>query len=365
MIAKAIGPQNTVGAIGINPRTVEIAVSMIGRKRESVPSTTASQVGRPSARSVSICSMRITALRAIMPISARMPRIATKPSGLPEDQQRRDNADEAHRNDAQDQGQAAETVQLSHQEQEHQEQHQGHLGEDRGLRLRAFLDGAAGVDAIAFRQACVELLDRRSQRPHRGFGRRAGGDIGLDRQCRHALAPPDQREFLLEFESRDLAERHRASVRERKLQRSQGRERDPLLVLGAGDDIDEIDVVAHLGDRRPGHHRVQDLGQRLRAQAQKPGLILIDLDAHLARRLHPVEIDQPEIASAPMTWPSCKRDRAHLRNVGTADPVLHRPADRRPKLQRRDARDDARQLLRQRFFELRVEPLPRRAHSWR
>ena len=34
MIAKAIGPQNTVGAIGIMPSTVEIAVSMIGRKRE-------------------------------------------------------------------------------------------------------------------------------------------------------------------------------------------------------------------------------------------------------------------------------------------------------------------------------------------
>ena len=33
MIANAIGPQNTVGAIGIMPRTVEIAVSMIGRKR--------------------------------------------------------------------------------------------------------------------------------------------------------------------------------------------------------------------------------------------------------------------------------------------------------------------------------------------
>ena len=47
MIAKAIGPQNTVGAIGINPRTVEIAVSMIGRKRESVASTTASQVWPP------------------------------------------------------------------------------------------------------------------------------------------------------------------------------------------------------------------------------------------------------------------------------------------------------------------------------
>ena len=31
MIANAIGPQSTVGAIGIMPRTVETAVSMIGR----------------------------------------------------------------------------------------------------------------------------------------------------------------------------------------------------------------------------------------------------------------------------------------------------------------------------------------------
>jgi len=33
MIANAIGPQKTVGAIAIKPSTVEIALSMIGRKR--------------------------------------------------------------------------------------------------------------------------------------------------------------------------------------------------------------------------------------------------------------------------------------------------------------------------------------------
>ena len=41
MMAKAIGPQNTVGAIGIMPSTVEIAVSMIGRKRALLASTAA------------------------------------------------------------------------------------------------------------------------------------------------------------------------------------------------------------------------------------------------------------------------------------------------------------------------------------
>ena len=81
MMAKAIGPQNTVGAIGIRPRTVEIAVSMIGRKRAVAGAITASYTPLPSARSVSICTIRMTAFLAIMPISARMPRMATKPSG--------------------------------------------------------------------------------------------------------------------------------------------------------------------------------------------------------------------------------------------------------------------------------------------
>jgi hypothetical protein len=38
MIPKAIEPQKMVAAIGIKPRTVDIAVSVMGRKRDSVPS---------------------------------------------------------------------------------------------------------------------------------------------------------------------------------------------------------------------------------------------------------------------------------------------------------------------------------------
>src|SRR5690349_9342205 len=49
MIAKAIGPQNTVGAIGIIPRTVDMAVNMIGRNRELLASTAASQGVLPKA----------------------------------------------------------------------------------------------------------------------------------------------------------------------------------------------------------------------------------------------------------------------------------------------------------------------------
>ena len=81
MIAKAMGPQNTVGAIGIRPSTVEKAARLSGRMRELDAATTASQTFLPSARSVSICTTRMTAFLAIMPIRARMPRMATKPSG--------------------------------------------------------------------------------------------------------------------------------------------------------------------------------------------------------------------------------------------------------------------------------------------
>src|SRR5215831_2056313 len=84
MIANAIGPQNTVGAIGIMPRTVDTAVSMIGRKRELLAPMAARQTSCPRPRSASIWPIRITAFLVIIPINARTPRIATKPSGLPD-----------------------------------------------------------------------------------------------------------------------------------------------------------------------------------------------------------------------------------------------------------------------------------------
>ena len=42
MMAKAIGPQNTVGAIGRRPRMVDIAASIIGRMRPVAEAMTAS-----------------------------------------------------------------------------------------------------------------------------------------------------------------------------------------------------------------------------------------------------------------------------------------------------------------------------------
>ena len=110
----------------------------------------------------------------------------------------------------------------------------------------------------------------------------------------------------------------------------------------------------------PDHDGVQRLGQRLRAQAEKPGLILVDPDPDLARGLHPVEVDQPQIGVFAHRLAELERDRAHLGDVRPADPILHRPADRRPELERRNADDRARQLLGQRLLELQVQPVARR-----
>ena len=61
-----------------------------------------------------------------------------------------------------------------------------------------------------------------------------------------------------------------------------------------------------------------------------------------------------------MTPSKAQRDRPHLCDVGTADPVLHRPSNRRTEFQWRHAGNDAWHLLRERSLELGVEPLARR-----
>ena len=148
MMANAIGPQNTVGAIGIRPSTVEIAVRIIGRRREVAEASTASCTLLPSARSVSICTIRITAFFAIMPISARMPRIATKPSG-------RLNTSSASTTPIRPSGSMATTMasrrkltSMHHHDREHQHDHQRHDREHRGAGDRALLVQAAGGDLV-------------------------------------------------------------------------------------------------------------------------------------------------------------------------------------------------------------------------
>ena len=145
-MAKAIGPQKTSRAIGIMPRMAAAAVSRIGRRRCRWRSITASQAGLPCGEGSSICTTRITELRMMMPISADDAQDGDEPHRLPREQQRRDHADQAERRHAHHQEEPLEALQLHHQHGDHQEQHQRHHGEDAGLRLGAFLHGAADLD---------------------------------------------------------------------------------------------------------------------------------------------------------------------------------------------------------------------------
>jgi hypothetical protein len=98
----------------------------------------------------------------------------------------------------------------------------------------------------------------------------------------------------------------------------------------------------------------------LRAQAEQPRLVLVNPDPDLARGLHPVKIDEPQICVLPHRLAKLERNLAHLRGVGPTDAILHGPTDRRPKLERRHPRNRARQLLGQRLLELGVQPIARR-----
>ena len=156
----------------------------------------------------------------------------------------------------------------------------------------------------------------------------------MDGDGRQTLPAPDQRRFEAVRELRHLLEWHGPSARGLDHEAAQGLERGTLVGDGARDDIDKVNVVAHLGDGRPRQHGIDGLTQGLRADAERAGTVLIHLDPNHLGRLVPVEVD---ILSA---WRVAKQRRealrefAHFRRVRAADTELERPADRRTKLKR-------------------------------
>ena len=123
------------------------------------------------------------------------------------------------------------------------------------------------------------------------------------------------------------------------------------------DDIDQIYPVAQLRDIDAGHHSGQRLRQHLRADAEKPGLILIDAHAQRALRLDPVKADFFRAWVTGYDGREFVGDFANPHWLGTTHAVLQRPANRRPQFKRRQAADDSREFLDQKGFEAASEPL--------
>ena len=93
-------------------------------------------------------------------------------------------------------------------------------------------------------------------------------------------------------------------------------------------------------------------------------LVLVDPDPDRARRLHPVVVDVPGAGLGPQDLRDIERDRAHLVRVRSAHPVLQRPSDRRPELQRIDPSDNIRKLGGQRLLQLRLDALALLPAPW-
>ncbi len=87
---------------------------------------------------------------------------------------------------------------------------------------------------------------------------------------------------------------------------------DSRSVGGPRHDVDQVDVVAELGDRGAAVDRVELLGDRLRAEAELAGAVLVDLDPHRLGLLAPVEVMVSAAPGVPERRPAtcCAKSRA-------------------------------------------------------
>ena len=80
-MAMAIDPQKRLPASGIIASTAAMAVRRIGRSRLSAACSTASRTPSPACSCCLIWSINMTELRMMMPNSAMIPSMTTKPNG--------------------------------------------------------------------------------------------------------------------------------------------------------------------------------------------------------------------------------------------------------------------------------------------
>ena len=277
MMAKAIGPQNTVG------RDRDHAEHGGDRRQHQRPQARAGgaddrvQTPLPAARSVSIWidqDHRVLGDHADQREDAEDRDEAERPAGQ---QQRRDHADQSERQHADDHRQAPEALPAwTIRKVSISRIISGTTAKTESLRRRALLGDAAGLDAVGRRQPASNSSMCGASASTTSSGRTPGDDVGEHRQGRHAVAPPDERVLLLVDEGR----RTGCSGTVRPLGVGTCSERSVVnemrsLAGRAGHDVDEVDVVAHLGDGRAGHRGVQDAAperrELRRAAAPGPG----------------------------------------------------------------------------------------------
>ena len=138
----------------------------------------------------------------------------------------------------------------------------------------------------------------------------------------------------------------------------------PFGAVGAGHDVDQVDAVVHLGDRRAADHVVQHGGDVLRGNAELAGAVLVDVDAQHHAGLVPVVDDAADMRVGADDFGEFQRQPAHGLDVRSAQPVLDRPADRRAEVERMDEAVDADELLAQELLQARRDAAGGRRSPW-
>ena len=184
--------------------------------------------------------------------------MATKPSG-------RLNASSAATTPIRPSGSTQNTIatrrkltQQNHHDGQHQQDHQRHDGEHRCLRCRALLEQAAGLDLVRLGSFASNssIFGASASTTSSGSTPRltSARTVSVGTRLRRQTSG-------YSWSSTNVANWLSGTIRPLGVgtcSELQGLERDPLLVGGARDDVDQVDVVAHLRHRRAGDRGVED-----------------------------------------------------------------------------------------------------------
>ncbi len=233
-------------------------------------------------------------------------------------------------------------------------------GLDRRLALRALFDRASDRHGITGWQLLSEPCHLWRELIDDCLRLHAIKGACFERDRRKPRAPPYR--WLLDVVAQvgDGPERDGSAAQPDQLQVAERINRCAFHSRRAAHDIDQVNAVPHLRDRRAVQHAVQGRGNIFRADAKLARLVLQHVHLDDPRGLHPVEHDVVEARIGSYDPGQPLGEFFDFGDVGSAQPVLHRTSDRRADLEQFHVgvRTGKRSL--QIRFKLRLETVPRR-----
>ncbi|MCY1418410.1 hypothetical protein D9M71_339690 [compost metagenome] len=233
-------------------------------------------------------------------------------------------------------GRARETLELQHQQGQHDHDEQRHAGVHRALPTGGVFHRTADFQQVAVRQLGADRLQRRQDVLDQAGRQRLVVDVATHGDGGQAVAVPD--DALLEpvFQGGDLRQRHAATVvRGHRQARQQGQ----ILAFTHGaaqEDLDQLIVFAVLAHRRTRQRALQESRQVGGAHPHRPGAVLVDVQPHHLARLLPVQVHVHHMRVFAHLVGHLAGQGADFVDVFAGYAELHRVTHRRAILQARD-----------------------------